>query len=64
MFLRWQNIEIDKNITQIRNLKKKLPQLSINANYLSNIATSTSNTVQYEDGFWEIKARSQELFLK
>ena len=64
MFLRWQNIEIDKNIDQIRNLKKKLPQLSINANYLSNIATSTSNTVQYEDGFWEIKARSQELFLK
>ena len=68
MFLRWQNIEIEKNIDQIRNLKKKLPQLRINANwganYLSNIAKSTSNTVQYEDGFWEIKARSQELFLK
>ena len=60
MFLRWQNIEID----QIRFLRKKLPHLSINTSYLSRIARSTSNTVQYEDGFWEIKARSQELFLK
>ena len=57
-------LRLTKSDQIIKNLRKKLPHLSINTKYLSDIATSTSNTVQYENGFWEIKARSQKLFLK
>ena len=53
--------KIDEN-----NLRKSLPNLSINKEDLYNIATSniisTTNYVSYEDGFWEIKAKQQELF--
>ena len=53
--------KIDEN-----NLRKKLPNHSINKEDLYNIATSnsvsTTNYVSYEDGFWEIKAKQQELF--
>ena len=55
----------DKNVDE-NNLRKRLPQLSINKEDLYNIATSnnisTTNYVSYEDGFWEIKAKQQELF--
>ena len=55
----------DKKIDE-NNLRKNLPQLSINKEDLLNIATSnntsTTNYVSYEDGFWEIKAKQQELF--
>ena len=55
----------DKKIDE-NNLRKRLPQLSINKEDLFNIATSntisTTNYVSYEDGFWEIKAEQQELF--
>ena len=53
--------KIDEN-----NLRKNLPNLSINKEDLYNIATSnsisTTNYVSYEDGFWEIQAKQQELF--
>ena len=49
-----------KNIKKRRNLRKNLPQVIINKDeYLSSIATSTSDTVDYENGFWEIKAKAQ-----
>ena len=54
-----------KNIDE-NNLRKGLPNLSINKEDLYNIATSnnisTTNYVSYEDGFWEIQAKQQELF--
>ena len=62
-------------IDEIENLKKKLPQLSINKEYVI-IATpnAVSNPDQnirlpnsvssFEDGFWEIKARQQEMFTR
>ena len=41
-------------------LRKNLPQVSINKEeHLFYIATSTTDTVKYEDGFWEIKAEAQ-----
>ena len=53
--------KIDEN-----NLRKMLLNISINKEDLYNIATSnnisTTNYVSYEDGFWEIKAKQQELF--
>ena len=49
-----------KNIEKERHLRKNLPQVIINKDeYLSSIATSTSDTVDYENGFWEIKAKAQ-----
>ena len=49
-----------KNIEKERHLRKNLPQVIINKEeYLSSIATSTSDTVDYENGFWEIKAKAQ-----
>ena len=49
-----------KNIKKRRNLRKNLPQVIINKDeYLSSIATSTSDTVDYENGFWEIRAKAQ-----
>ena len=49
-----------KKINKRRNLRKNLPQVIINKDeYLSSIATSTSDTVDYENGFWEIKAEAQ-----
>ena len=45
---------------KIKNLRKNLPQLSINKRQdaLSSIATST-DTFDYENGLWEIKAEAQ-----
>ena len=44
-------------------LRKNLPQVSINnEEHLFPIATSITDTVQYEDGFWEIKAEAQQIF--
>ena len=45
---------------KIKKLRKKFPQLSINKmqDYLSSIAAST-DTVDYENGLWEIKAEAQ-----
>ena len=44
-------------------LRKNLPQVSINnEEHLFPIATSITDTVQYEDGFWEIKAKAQQIF--
>ena len=45
---------------KIKNLRKNLPQLSINKwqDALSSIATST-DTFDYENGLWEIKAEAQ-----
>ena len=50
-----------KNIKKRRNLRKNLPQVSINeVSYC--IASSTSDTVLFPDyGFWEIKAKAQKL---
>jgi len=54
-----------KNIDE-NNLRKGLPNLSINKEDLYNIATSnnisTTNYVSYENDFWEIQAKQQELF--
>ena len=45
---------------QEKYLRKNLPQLSINdKQHWFFIATSTTNTVDYEDGFWEIKEKAQ-----
>ena len=54
--------EIDEN-----NLRKRLPQLSINKEDFFDIATSyTISNRKYnsyfQDGLWEIKAKQQELF--
>ena len=44
-------------------LRKNLPQVSINnEEHLFHIASSITDTVQYEDGFWEIKAEAQQIF--
>ena len=44
-------------------LRRNLPQVSINnEEHLFHIATSITDTVQYEDGFWEIKAEAQQIF--
>ena len=44
-------------------LRKNLPQVSINnEEHLFHIATSIADTVQYEDGIWEIKAEAQQIF--
>ena len=44
-------------------LRKNLPQVSINnEEHLFPIATSITDTVQYEEGFWEIKAEAQQFF--
>ena len=52
----------NKNSDELKNLRKNLPQLSINkVCHLFSIA-STTDTFQYEYGFWEIKAEFQELF--
>ena len=43
-------------------LRKNLHQVSINnEEHLFSIATSTTDTVKYQDGFWEIKAEAQYL---
>ena len=65
----------EEKIDEIENLRKNLPELSINKEYVI-IATPNAmsdpdpdpiirlpNVVSsYEDGFWEIKAKQQELF--
>ena len=44
-------------------LRKNLPQVSINnEEHLFPIATSITDTVEYENGFWEIKAEAQQRF--
>ena len=64
-----------EKINEIENLRKKLPGLSINKEYVVIArpnATSDSdpnmrlpNSVSsFEDGFWEIKARQQEMFTR
>ena len=64
-----------EKIDEIENLRKKLPELSINKEYMI-IATPNAmpnpdpnmrlpNSVSsFEDGFWEIKARQQEMFTR
>ena len=51
----------DKKIDE-NNIRKRLPQLSINKEDFFNIATSYRKYVSYfQDGLWEIKAKQQEL---
>ena len=45
----------------MKDLRKNLPQLSINEEQFY-IATSNTNSPFYENGFWEIKAKAQKLF--
>jgi hypothetical protein len=64
-----------EKINEVENLRKKLPELSINKEYVI-IATPNAmpnpdpnmrwpNSVfSREDGIWEIKAKQQELFTK
>ena len=50
-----------ENIKELKDLRKNLPQLSINEEQFY-IATSNTNSPFYENGFWEIKAKAQKLF--
>ena len=72
--LNWRMGELEK-FDEIKNLRKKLSGISINKedvfiatpnatpDLYSNIRLSNSVS-SFEDGFWEIKARQQEMFTR
>ena len=53
---------------QEKYIRKKFPQLSINKEehwlYIAKSTTNPGSAVEYEDGFWEIKAKAQKSLQK
>ena len=44
---------------ELKNLRKNLPQVSINEEEFYIATTKSQNDRYYENGFWEIKAKAQ-----
>ena len=56
--------EFEDEDEELKNLRKNLPQVGINEKEFYTGSTFSQNYYDYENGFWEIKAKAQKLFQK